>query len=113
MEWQMSAPYNTPAFLKNPSKSAVSKGVKKNEYPEEGELIFVSFRTFGGSETASNGQIAVENTGLVETWYRPDITSASRLVIGNLTYEVLGSPENIKMQNRNLLFKVRAIKGGA
>lgn len=113
MEWQANTPYNTPAILINPSGSTVSKGVKKNEYPEEGELIFVSFRTFGGTETVSNGQIVVENTGTVETWYRPDITSTSRLMIGGLVYEILGTPENIGMKNRNLVFKVRAVKGGA
>lgn len=113
MEWKPNTPYNTTAFLKNPTGSTVTKGVKRNLYPDKGERLYVSFRTFGGTEKTSNGQIVVENTGVVETWYRPDITSESRFVIDDLTYEVLGTPENINKRNRNVVMKVRAVKGGA
>lgn len=113
MSWTPNTPYNTPAMLHNPVEIVETKGVAKKIYDETGEKIFVSFRTFGGTEKVSNGQLVVENTGMVETWYRPDITSESRLLIEGVTYEVLGTPENINMQNRNLVMKVRAIKGGA
>lgn len=113
MEWKANTPYNTPALLINPSEKTVIKGVKKNIYPDNGEIIYVSFRTFGGTETVSNNQIVVKDTGIVETWYRPDITSESRIVINGIAYSVLGIPENINMRNRNLVAKVRSVKGGA
>ena len=73
----------------------------------------MSFRTFGGTEKTSNGQIVVENTATLETWFRQDITPASRFKIDGTTYEVLGAPENIGMRNQYLVAKVRAVKGGA
>lgn len=113
MGWTPNTPYATLAELFNPIGTSEAKGVSRKIYSETGETIFVSFRTFGGTEKVSNGQLVVENTGVVETWYRPDITSASRLVIGGITYEILGTPENINMRNKNLVIKVRAVKGGA
>lgn len=113
MGWTPSTPYNTSAMLQNPVGTSEAKGVTKKIYSEPGEEIFVSFRTFGGTEKVSNGQLVVENTGVVETWYRPDITSSSRLAIEGGIYEILGTPEDINMKHRNLVMKVRAIKGGA
>jgi hypothetical protein len=56
----------------------------------------------------------VENTAVVETWYRPDIKANCVLEdMNGLRYEILGTPENISMQNQFLKFKIRAIKGGA
>lgn len=105
-------PFSTPAALLIPTEQYF-KGVLKKTYPETGEQIYTSFRTFGGTETTSNGQTVVENTGIVQTWYRPDITASCRLVIGGVPYEILGTPENINMMNQYLQFKVRAVKGGA
>lgn len=105
-------PFNTPAVLLIPIEKYV-KGVLKKNYPETGEDIYISFRTFGGTETSSNGQTVVENTGVVQTWYREDIKADCRLIIGGLAYEILGTPENINMCNQFLQFKVRAVKGGA
>lgn len=112
MAWQPNLPYTTPAMLQNPIGETLVKGVKQKQYGE-GERVFVSFRTFGGTEKTSNGQVVVENTATIETWYRPDITPASRFEIANTNYEVLGTPENIGMQNKHIVVKVRAVKGGA
>lgn len=111
-DFKPNAPYNVPAFLQIPTTKTI-KGVKTKVYVPPGEQIFISFRTFGGTEVKSNDGISVENTGVVETWYRPDIKSDCRLVVDGLPYEILGSPENINMRNQWLSFKVRAIKGGA
>ena len=91
MAWQPNLPYTTPAMLQNPIGETLIKGVKQKQYGE-GERVFVSFRTFGGTEKTSNGQVVVENTATIETWYRP---------------------ENIGMRNQYLVAKVRAVKGGA
>lgn len=105
-------PFAVPASLLIPNQKT-DKGVFVKEYPDKGEQIFISFKTFGGTESSSNGQTVVENTAIVQAWYRADITADCRLVIGGLAYEVLGTPENIDMANQYLQFKVRAVKGGA
>lgn len=75
--------------------------------------IFCSFKTYGGTETTSNGITVVSDTAEVETWYRPDITSSSVIKLNNKTYEVIGEPENIEMRNQFMKFKVQAVRGGA
>lgn len=104
-------PYAVPAELMTPSYEKV-KGTNKKIFTKVDD-IYISFKTFGGTETQDNGVIAVEDTATVETWYRPDITSASRIRVYGKDYEVLGTPENINMANTYLKVKVKAVKGGA
>lgn len=104
-------PYDTPVELFNPTYETV-KGVSKKVYPEKGELIFCKFKTYGGTETTVNGQLTVVDTANVETWYRPDIISASQLRLGAKVYEVMGEPEDIEQRHQFLKFKVRGVKGG-
>lgn len=111
MSYRPSEPYCTPVELFNPTYETV-KGVTKKVYPETGELIFCSFKTYGGTETTINDQLAVVDTANVETWYRPDITSASKIVLGGKKYEVMGEPEDIEQRHQFLKFKVRGVKGG-
>ena len=49
MAWQPNLPYVTPAELLNPISETLIKGVKQKQYGE-GERVYVSFRTFGGTE---------------------------------------------------------------
>jgi SPP1 family predicted phage head-tail adaptor len=111
MSYRPSEPYCTPVELLNPTYETV-KGVTKKVYPEKGELINCSFKTYGGTETTTNDQLTVVDTANVETWYRPDITSASQIRLNGKKYEVMGEPENIEQRNQFLKFKVRSVKGG-
>lgn len=111
MSYRPSEPYCTPVEIFNPTYETV-KGVTKKVYPETGELIFCSFKTYGGTETTINDQLSVIDTANVETWYRPDITSASQIRLGAKTYEVIGEPEDIEQRHQFLKFKVRGVKGG-
>lgn len=104
-------PYDTPVELFNPTYEIV-KGVTKKVYPEKGELVFCKFKTYGGTESTVNGQLTVIDTANVETWYRPDITSASQIRLGSKKYEVMGEPEDIEQRHQILRFKVRGVKGG-
>lgn len=104
-------PYSVFAELLNPQEKTEKGSVKKSYIKIDD--IYISFRTFGGTETVKNDILVVENTATVQTWYRPDITAGSRLKIGGLEYDILGTPENINMANQYLQFKVRAVKGGA
>ena len=105
-------PFTVPMFLFIPTTTTV-KGSAKKTYPAQGVQIFCRCRTFGGTETTVNGVLAVENTATIETWYRPDIQSDCVLKdVSGLSYEILGTPEDIEQRHQFLRFKVRAIKGG-
>lgn len=112
--YKPAAPFRTAMRLLNPSQTAV-KGVNKQTYPapSEGMQMFGTFRTFGGTETVINGVLTVTATGYIDTWYRSDLRSDSRIYIVQTgeTYEVLGKPENINMQNQYMKVRVRQIGG--
>nr|DAV36540.1 MAG TPA: PORTAL PROTEIN, 15 PROTEIN, HEAD PROTEIN, TAILED BACTERIOPHAGE, SIPHOVIRIDAE.6A [Caudoviricetes sp.] len=110
--YRPNVPFNVPMFLFAP-KIEVIKGVAKKIYPDNGDLIYCSFRTFGGTESKSNGVLVVEDTAIIETWYRPDIKSDCILKNENGdSYEILGTPENINMRNQIMKFKIRKVSGG-
>lgn len=108
------SPLTTPVKLLIPEYKTV-KGVKKKVYPEDGELIWCSFKTYGGTEREINEVYSIEDTANVETWFRPDIKSdcAIMLAESKAIYEILNEPENINLRNQYCKFKVRRIKGGA
>ena len=110
MSYRPSEPFTTPVELFNPSYKTV-KGVPVKSY-ELVDRIMCSFKTYGGTETTSNDVLMVIDTAKIETWYRPDITSASQIRLGSKVYEVMGEPENIEQRNQFLQFKVRGVKGG-
>ena len=112
-------PFTTPLELLEPTYTTVN-GVRKKTFPavEDGHLFFGSFKTYGGTEVAEksvNGVVSVIDTAIIETWYRPDITSGCRVAIAgtNAIYEILGEPEIIEMRFQYMKFKVNRVKGGA
>lgn len=114
-EFKPSLPYTTTAFLLEPKTKTV-KGTVVKEYTTPGfnNVISCSFKTYGGTEKDVNGITAVENTAVIETWYRPDIKADCRIALEDGTeYEIINTPENINMRNQFLKMKVRALKGGA
>lgn len=120
MAYVPNTPFTVPMKLLIPTWKTVS-GVRKKVYPSPDEvtdddmLIFGSFRTFGGTETNSNGVYSIENTATIETWFRPDITADCQIALiptGEI-YEVIGAPENIEMRNQYLKFKVKMVGGKA
>lgn len=114
--YRPTTPFSTPLVLLIPTKSK-SIGVNGYTYPEleNGKLIFGSFKTYGGTEREVNGAYSVENTAVIETWFRPDIKSNCRIGVPETgaVYDILGEPENISMRNQFLKFKVMEVKGGA
>lgn len=117
--YKPAAPFATPIYLLNPTYKSV-KGVPRETWPEisalgDDDLIFGNFRTFGGTDVINNDLYVVQATGTIDTWYRPDIRSNSRLyfIETGVTYEILGDPEDIDMRHQYLKIKVRKIGGGA
>lgn len=111
--YRPSEPFTVPVALLTPEYKTV-KGVEKKTYPDTGENLLCSFKTYGGTEKEVNGVYSVEDTANVETWYRPDITSECRikLLSTGAIYEIINAPENINMRGKYCKFKVRRINGG-
>jgi hypothetical protein len=112
-EYRPSVPFTTALYLFIP-QYVTAKGSTKKVYPETGDLIYCSFKSFGGTEKEVDGVIVIEDTANIETWFRPDITAACLLeTTAGARYEIISEPENINMRNQFLKFKIRRIKGGA
>lgn len=116
-KYKPSLPFNTPMYLLIPTAEII-RGVEVKKYgePSTGFLIYGSFKTFGGTESQSNGVYSVIDTANIETWYRPDITSNCRICLAedqDKIYEVIGTPENINMRNIYIKIRVQAVNGGA
>ena len=110
------APFNVAMRLLIPTETYV-KGTVKKVYPEpqDSPLLFGSFRTFGGSETVVNNVYSVEATGVIDTWYRPEIKPNCRIYIieSNETYEIVNDPEDIEKRHQFIQFKVRKVTANA
>lgn len=110
MSYRPSEPFSTVVELLNPTYRTV-KGVRVKDLVSAG-FINCSFKTYGGTESTTNDVLSVIDTANIETWYRPDITSASQIKLGTKTYEVIGEPEDIEQRHQFLKFKVRGVRGG-
>lgn len=104
-------PYNTLLELFNISEIKTVRGVDVPEYSKTDD-IYCKFKTYGGTESTVNGVLSVIDTANVETWYREDIVSSSRVKLGTKVYEVMGEPENIEQRNHIIKFKVRSVRSG-
>ena len=108
-------PFDTAMKILTPTTTMV-KGVAKKVFPDPLKVettIYGSFRTYGGTENMSNEIYTVYDTAVVDTWYRPDITSDCRIYICETgeTYDVISRPENIDMRHQYLHFKLQKVGG--
>ena len=105
-----------PLILLTPTY-ATAYGVPTKTYPDvsKGTVIYGNFKTYGGTERDVNGLYSIEDTAVIETWYRPDIKSDCRIAVANTgaIYEILNEPEDINMRHQFIRFKVKRVKGGA
>lgn len=89
-------------------------GVRRPTYPADGEIIFVNWKAYGGTETTVNGVYSIIDTAHIVTRYRPDIAANCRLLREDgKIYEIISEPENTEMNNKYCEFKVQRVKGGA
>lgn len=110
------AQMTTPMRLLTPTgNSKRVNGVLTKEYAENPDIVFVNFKTFGGTERVSNDVYVIEDTAQLVCWYRPDIKADCRMVRlpDGAVYDIIGEPENLEMRNMFLKFKIRRVKGGA
>lgn len=108
-------PFDVAMKILTPTTTMV-KGVAKKVFPDPSKVettIYGSFRTYGGTENMSNDIYTVYDTAVVDTWYRPDITSDCRIYIcetGEI-FDVISRPENIDMRHQYLHFKLQKVGG--
>lgn len=81
--------------------------------PEDSDLIYGSFRTFGGTENFSDNVYTIVDTAVIDTWFRPDITADCRIYICETgkTYDIVSDPEDIDFRHQYCQFKVRKVGG--
>lgn len=111
--WKPSLPYNVKAQILT-AKTENKRGVIIKSY-EEGNFFYCSCKGYGGTEKIVNDKYVIEDTLIIETYYRNDISGKDkiRLLDDNSEWEILNNPENIDRKNKWLKFKVKRIQGGA
>lgn len=115
-QFKIAEPFTVAMMLLVPTYSA-AYGTNTKNFPAAfaGIPFNGNFKTYGGTEKDVNGVYAVEDTAVIETWYRPDIKSNCRVKVlqTGAIYEIINEPENINLRNQYLRFKVKRVKGGA
>ena len=122
MSYRPTGAFTTPLVILKPESKYVS-GVLKKTFPtieealnkDANNLFFGSFKTYGGTEKVVNGVYSIENTAIIETWYRPDIKADCRIGLAQKgkIYEVYADIEDIEERHQFARFKVKYISGGA
>ena len=113
MSYKPSMPYNVPAQIMKATFNKIN-GVNVKTFTS-GDQIFVSAKSYGGTEKVVNNQYAIIDTLQIETWFTPDISSEDRIKLldDNSEWEILNTPEDIDRRHQFLKFKVQRVKGGA
>jgi len=114
--YKPSAPFNVPMKLLVPTTERVYGSTKKTfSDPENSELFYGSFRTFGGTENLQDGVYTVIDTAVIDTWYRPDIKADCQIYLCDTEqrYDIVSDPEDIDFRHQYLQFKVKKVGGKA
>ena len=114
MAYKPSVPFHVAMKLLVPV-SSMEYGAKKKTFtaPADSELFFGSFRTFGGTEMMSDDVYTIVDTGVVDTWYRPDIKADCQIYLCETEqiYDIVSDPEDIGFRHQYMQFKVRKAGG--
>lgn len=112
MSYVPSSPFTVPAMILKGEYIKVN-GIKTKKFTD-GDQIFVSAKSYGGTERTINDKVVVEDTINIETWYRPDITSIDglRLLDDGSEWEIVNNPEDIERRHQYLKFKIKRRVGG-
>lgn len=103
----------TAVQLLIPTGSSKVNGVTRYTYPATGDVIFVNWKTYGGTEQTVNGVHSILDTADITARYRPDIKANCRLLREDgAIYEIISEPENCDLNNKYCEFKVERVKGG-
>ncbi len=115
--FKLAAPFTVPLMLLIPTISTeAAVTVKSFPAVENGVRINGNFKSYGGTERDVNGVYSVEDTAVVETWFRPEIKADCRLALADdptAVYEIITPPEDIELRHQYIRLRVRRVKGGA
>lgn len=107
---KINKPFRTPFTLCR-TESVNINGVEKEKYIPLG-VIYCSCKSYGGTEKQIAGLYAIEDTIVIQTYYRDDITAYSVFIDNHGEYwKPYATPENIEMRNKFLQFKIKRITG--
>lgn len=109
-------PFITPMLLYPCTGTETVRGVVVKHYATDGIPFNGSFSTYGGTERTVNGVHSVEDTAVVETWYRPEFASSGRVALAAnpaRLYEIQGEPEDIEERHLYTHLRLSRVKGGA
>lgn len=111
--YRPASPFTTPALILKAEYRKVN-GVNVKKFVET-DLIYISAKSYGGTETVVNDKVTIVDTLNIETWFHPEITSkdAIRLLEDNSEWEIMNTPEDIEFRHQFLKFKVRRMIGNA
>lgn len=87
-------------------------GVNQESFTE-GDIIYCSAKSYGGTEKVVNNVSVIEDTWNIDTWYNPALKKGDKLrfLDDNAEFEILATPENINRRCQYMRFKVRRIGG--
>ena len=105
------SPFAVPFRIETATKTAV-KGVAVKTYKDTGNVYFGAFKTFGGTESVTDGVYAVINTATLETWYTPELTASARVILADTgeVFEVAGTPEDIDRRHQHMIAKLKGVE---
>ena len=111
-----SAPFSVAMKLLVPVTSmAYGVATKTFSSPEDSEMFFGSFRTFGGTENLRDDVYTIIDTAVIDTWYRPDIKADCQIYLCDTgqIYDIISDPEDIDFRHQYMQFRVQKVGGKA
>lgn len=110
-QYQPQVPFNVPALHLKRSTEKIN-GVVQETFTD-GETIYLSAKSYGGTEKVVNGVTVIEDTWQIDTWFNPELKKGDkiRFLDDNTEFEILASPENINRKGQYMRFKVLRIGG--
>ena len=104
----------THAIHQKPTYSTINGRAKKTYINAPRPNIRGKFKAPApSSDAVENGLTLVSKKPTFQTWYKADLASGDRLIIGGTAYEIEGDPENVEGRGRYHVCVLKAIKGGA
>lgn len=111
MDYKSQGPYNV--HIQVLKKTTVKKGGVTVDTYEPGKKLWCSCIQYSTSETNFTDLKATQNDWTVETYYTTHIQAGDRIKILSTgeVFAIKGKPENVRMMNRHLKFKMGSIDG--
>lgn len=110
-DYKRQGPYNV--YIQVLNKTTVKKGGVNVDTYVPGKRFWCSCITYGTSETKFTDLQAVKSEWSVETYYTSHIKKGDQIKVLSTgeVFDIIGKPENVRMMNKYLKFKMVSING--